>query len=246
MFNDELDVLECRLTELEDTDVTHVLAEATLTHQGRPKPLHYAENRDRFARWKDRIVHVAVEDLDPGDRSDWGRENAQREACRRGLADAGPDDVIIHSDCDEILRAEAIDAARQMTGKGLRLRLRHFIFAADWEIIGGEVWDKPAATRLKDITTFTGLRRGNDFPVVQDMGWHLSFFGGPEGIRRKMTGDCHPEKRAEVIRYADEGLSWEKGLFPFDVGHAQPVDVDETWPRYIREGRAPQVWFRPR
>ena len=247
MLNDELDVLECRLTELQDEDVTHVLVEATLNHQGRPKPLHYQENRDRFARWNDRIIHVTVDDLDPGDTGAWGRENAQREATCRGLADADPGDVIIHSDCDEILAPHAIRAAREMTGPGLKFRLRHFIFACDWEIIGGELWDKPAATRLGNVTSFTDLRRNNNFPALPgDAGWHLSFFGGPDGIRRKMQADCHPEVRAAVIRYADDGLSWEKGLFPFDIGHAEPVDPDETWPRFIREGRAPAVWFRPR
>ena len=164
MFRDELDVLECRLTELQDEDVTHVLVEATLNHQGRPKPLHYQENRDRFARWNDRIIHVTVDDLDPGDTGAWGRENAQREATRRGLADADPGDVIIHSDCDEILAPHAIRAAREMTGEGLKFRLRHFIFACDWEIIGGELWDKPAATRLGDITSFTDLRRTQQLP----------------------------------------------------------------------------------
>jgi hypothetical protein len=32
MFRDELDVLECRLTELEDCDVTHMLVESTPDH----------------------------------------------------------------------------------------------------------------------------------------------------------------------------------------------------------------------
>ena len=25
-----------------------------------------------------------------------------------------------------------------------------------------------------------------------------------------------------------------------------PVDVDETWPKWIREGNAPASWYRPR
>ena len=246
MFNDELDVLECRLTELQDVDVIHVLVEATLNHRGAPKPLYYADNRSRFAAWQDRIVHVIVNDLDPHDPSDWGRENAQREATFRGLADAGPDDVIIHSDCDEILKPDAIHAAMQITDGGLRFRLRHFIFACDWEIIGGELWDKPAATRLRNVGRFTDLRRTNNFPKVEDMGWHLSFFGGPDAIRRKMTADCHPEVRPAVLQYVDDGRCWEKGEFPFDIRHATPVEPDSSWPRYINEGRAPKVWFRPR
>ena len=45
MFRDELDMLECRLRELEDVVYRHVLVEAPVTHRGDPKPLYYAENR---------------------------------------------------------------------------------------------------------------------------------------------------------------------------------------------------------
>ena len=245
MLADELDVLECRLTETEDLDVTHVLVEAPVNHQGKPKPLFYADNRSRFARWQERIVHVIAGDPG-GDGGTWGRENAQREATREGLAGAGPDDIIIHADCDEILTGEAVRAAMRITRGGLRFRLRHFIFACDWEIQGGEVWDKPAAAPLRDVTSFTRLRRGNGFPAFGDAGWHLSFFGGPDAIRAKMQRDCHPEVRQDILRYTDEGRCWEKGEFPFDVRKAVPVEPDQTWPRWIREGRAPAVWFRPR
>jgi hypothetical protein len=257
MLADELDILECRLTELEDLDVTHVLVEATLNHQGQPKPLYYGDNKARFERWRERIVHVVVKDLDPHDDTIWGRENAQREFTWQGLRDAEPDDVIIHSDADEILSAPTVNLAETigMQGGGMRYWLRHLIFACDWEIQGGEVWDKPVSAPLKSITSFTGLRRSNTFmtasggmgPDVRGgMGWHLSFFGGPESVRRKLQRDCHPEMRDRMMKYLDDGLCYEKGLFPFDIRHAVPVEPDETWPRYIREGRAPAVWFRPR
>jgi hypothetical protein len=257
MLADELDVLECRLTELEDVDVTHVLVEATLNHQGKPKPLWYADNKARFERWRERVVHVVVSDLDPHDDSAWGRENAQREFTWQGLQDAEPDDIIIHSDADEILSVPTVNLAQAigLQGGSMRYWLRHFIFACDWEIQGGEVWDKPVSTQLKNIDSFTDLRRSNGFMTASGgmgpdirggMGWHLSFFGGPDSIRRKLQRDCHPEMRNRMVKYLDDGLCFEKGLFPFDVQHAVPVEPDRTWPRYIREGRAPAAWFRPR
>lgn len=248
MFNDELDILECRLLELENADVIHVLIEATMNLQGMPKPLYFAENEIRFSRWRHKIRHIAVDDLDPFDNTAWGRDEAQRENGYRGLTDAEPDDVVIHSDCDEILKEEAIIAARAMGDNGLRFQLRHFIFAVDWELIGGEVWDKPSATKMKNLGGITHLRRGGNggFDVLGNMGWHLSFLGGPEGIRRKMRGDCHPEVRSRVLQMNDEGLCYQKGIFWQAPNQARPVDVDDTWPRYIREGRAPDIWYRPK
>ena len=247
---DEIDILKCRLTEVEDEDVTHVLVEATLNHRGRPKPLYYADNKSEFERWNDRIVHVIVTDLDPSDTSAWGRENAQREASWRGLTDANPDDVIIHSDCDEVLTANAISTARKLEGPGWRFRLRHLMYAIDWEVIGGQPMDQTITSRLKNISGFTEVRRGNSFPVAPPelgpMGWHLSSLGGPDAIRRKLTRDCHPELTQIATEWIDKGLLYEKGVFPFDVGKAQPVDVDDTWPRYVTSGKAPAIWYRPR
>lgn len=101
-FFNELDILELRLAELDGVVDKFVIAEATRTFSNDPKPLHFAENRARFARWADRIVHVVVDDL-PGAGADaWDREAFQRNAVARGLADAAPDDVVMVSDVDEI------------------------------------------------------------------------------------------------------------------------------------------------
>src|ERR1051326_9357013 len=63
MFNDELDILECRLYELQDIpNLTHVIVEANVTHQDNPKDSVFLDHRERFAPWKDRIAHVRSEE----------------------------------------------------------------------------------------------------------------------------------------------------------------------------------------
>ena len=61
MLGTETDMLECRLREFEDKDCRHVVVESQATHRGAPKPLHYAENKERFAPWSDRIIHVIAD-----------------------------------------------------------------------------------------------------------------------------------------------------------------------------------------
>ncbi|CAL5225163.1 g7944 [Coccomyxa viridis] len=58
MFNSELDMLEVQLLELYDF----------VDYCDRPKPLHYAENRQRFARFASKIIHVTL-DKDPQDKA---------------------------------------------------------------------------------------------------------------------------------------------------------------------------------
>ena len=61
-FNDELVLLEVRLRLLDSVVDRFVLVEADLTHQGAPKNLIFLENAHQFARWRDKITHVVVQE----------------------------------------------------------------------------------------------------------------------------------------------------------------------------------------
>ncbi len=106
LFN-ELELLEVRLEELDSVVDRFVLAEAPRTHSNRPKPLHFAENRDRFKKFLPKITHIVADDL-PDTSDAWILEGEQRRAVDRGLKDCRPDDIILHSDLDEIPSARAI------------------------------------------------------------------------------------------------------------------------------------------
>lgn len=119
-FFNELDLLEIRLRELDAVVDRFVLVEATLTHQGQPKPLHFAENKQRFAPWLHKLVHVVVDRYPPRDGDDaWVYEKHQRNSILEGLKGIGPGDQVMISDVDEIPRPEKVTAAA--TGKGLRI-----------------------------------------------------------------------------------------------------------------------------
>ncbi len=115
-FFNELDILDARLHEMSPVVDRFVLVEATKTHQGKPKPLYYAQNRDRFAAFHHKMLHVVVEF--PEDMSRmvsrrcptvvWARENYQRDQIKRGLTAARANDLIIVSDVDEIIAADRL------------------------------------------------------------------------------------------------------------------------------------------
>jgi beta-1,4-mannosyl-glycoprotein beta-1,4-N-acetylglucosaminyltransferase len=111
-FFNELELLELRLHELAGVVDKFVLVEATRTHSNKPKPLHYRENRDRFAKFHEKIIHVVVDDL-PDDKDAWVLENFQRNCIERGLSGCRPDDLVMISDLDEIPRASAVITARE-------------------------------------------------------------------------------------------------------------------------------------
>lgn len=112
-FFNELDLLEIRLAELAPFVNHFVIAESPLTFTGREKPLFFAENRDRFVAYADKIIHIVVDDMpNATTTSAWEREWHQRRALVRGLKDAAPEDIVILSDLDEIPRPQALEALR--------------------------------------------------------------------------------------------------------------------------------------
>jgi beta-1,4-mannosyl-glycoprotein beta-1,4-N-acetylglucosaminyltransferase len=56
-FYNELDLLELRLGMLDDYVDYFVLIECVETFSGKPKPLYYEENKERFAKYHHKIIH---------------------------------------------------------------------------------------------------------------------------------------------------------------------------------------------
>jgi hypothetical protein len=110
-FFNELELLELRMNELDGLVDKFVLVEATKTFQGSPKPLHFAENRERFSAFEDKIIHVVVDDMPEGDgpRDHWVRDRFQRNAIGRGLVNCKPQDIIMVSDLDEIPNVQTVE-----------------------------------------------------------------------------------------------------------------------------------------
>jgi beta-1,4-mannosyl-glycoprotein beta-1,4-N-acetylglucosaminyltransferase len=163
-FYNELDLLQVRLHELYDVVDRFVLVEASQTFQGNPKPLHYKENEQAFARYADKIIHVIV-DFPPGDlaarvstrpgNTIWARQHYQRDQIARGLTEASPNDLIIVSDVDEIISAPKLREA-------IAARRRHDLTIFEMPIYTGSVnrrvkdsvWEK--GPRMIEFSEFPG------------------------------------------------------------------------------------------
>jgi len=102
-FYNELDLLEIRLNELDSVVDYFVIVEATKTQTGIDKPLYFDINKDRYTKFKHKIIHIIVRDMpDITKNSAWVLENHQRNQIIKGLNNCNLDDIIIISDLDEI------------------------------------------------------------------------------------------------------------------------------------------------
>ena len=215
-FFDEIDVLECRLHELADHVDCFVIVEGDRTHQGEKRDLVFKENWSRFSRYAKKINYEPVIlPENPSSKSDdsafpsganWERFRIQQnygllsyilggsgEIEDDNTIGASDDDIVFFGDVDEIPRRE-MTLLRPEKDEIIGLGMRHHIFSLGW--LYPEQWVGTGVCRYKTAKekTLHRIRVGRPgIKVIEDAGWHLSWFGGADACRRKIDSFTHPE-----------------------------------------------------
>lgn len=260
MANDELELLQMRLEEMYDAVDAFIAVEADVDHQDHPKPYHITENAHLFDAWKDKLYIVRATGLPThaDDPDPWARELAQREYAVEGLREIArrhdflTSDIILHGDLDEICRPlhiRNVHAALQHYGTFVTFEQDLHCFAVDW--LHPDPWGGTVAATLRQMDALGALKfqklrnTRNSNPALPKSGWHFSWLGGRDRALKKLGSFCHPEIAERTLvglesdRYLTEGLH-------VDGRRMTPVEVDDTFPAYIRERRCPATWWRPR
>jgi len=211
-FFNELDLLEMRLEEMERAVDVVVIAESPVTFQGKPKPLVFDENRARFRRHLPRIRHLVVADMPEGEET-WPREEHQRNALRRGLADAPDDATILISDVDEIIRPHAVEQARQAGAFRFLAMDLHLYFldrragpwlkayAAPWSFV--RAMERLSAPREQEANYLQAQGMDPALHIIPDAGWHFTWMGGVERMLVKLDAFSHVEEEVQKWRDPD-------------------------------------------
>ena len=241
-FFNELDLLEIRLNILDKDVDFFVICESTETFQGNPKPLYYELNKERFAKWKDKIIHI----VSPvGDFYDsFERARYQKEYIINYLdffCKCEDDDVIYFGDLDEIWKPQIVD------GKVYKLRQLNYCYYFNNR--SSEDWRGTIVGRVKNIKE-KGLNwhRANPENILQDGGWHFTNMGGAEQIRKKLEAYDHKEFNFDHIKedlenkiyynedYVGRAVDWQGKPFAF---WSEEVDL----PQFIKDNRDKYVLY---
>ena len=260
-FFNELDILSLRMHILDPVVDRFVISESTVTFSGEPKPLTFAENRERFREFAHKIIHVVVDDT-PMDTDAYGRDHHQKCAVARGLAQCAPDDIVLFSDVDEIPDP---DMLRQLLpnvehGKIYMPAQRLFYCYLNLEDVSGtrlsvtgefpdadpKMWLGTKVCRaslLKEYTT-EELRNKEQQAIgvrIPNGGWHFSYMGGTEKmtaqerVRYKLKSAAHQEYATRRALFEAERYL-RRGEDIFGSGTKMAVrEIDETYPAYLRE-----------
>lgn len=190
----------------------------------------------------------------------WVNENRQRNALARGLKDLRDDDVILVSDLDEIPRPEKISEAVCLARQGEVVRFVQDLFvyyanfkdyrsprwslgtvAISWKnFLVGEALDRVACDRYTVASECAGrciqkVRFLEPTRRIANGGWHMSYLGGAEAIKRKLRSFPHVEAAAlesKVDERLKAGLDVLGGCRN-DFG----VPLDDTFPRCLVENQ---------
>jgi Glycosyltransferase family 17 len=239
LFHDELDMLELRLHVLDPVVDRFVLVESTVTFSGMPKPLYFAENRNRFAPWRDKITHVVVDDTPDTGTWRWGREHFQRDQIMRGLSACRCDDVVLLSDVDEIPDPAAV--ARRLRGG---YHQEFFLYYLNCRHMN-EDWIGTVCLYYFQLAAFGPEKvrqRRAGFERVERGGWHFAYAMSAERIRAKLQAFSHSEfdtpEIAAAIELRRENLEdifgWHAGTLTvqdIESGYF-PAWLQANWQRY--------------
>jgi beta-1,4-mannosyl-glycoprotein beta-1,4-N-acetylglucosaminyltransferase len=195
IFYNELDLLELRLTLLYSKVDKFVLVESEVNHIGERKPLFYGENRERYAQWADKIIHVVVseEEMPGGKLHPIVREDYQRYAITKALKEFPDDATIMMSDVDEIPDFDKIDFKNLPQISSVHMWL--YIHSLD-TISTDEPWYGTVITTMgvfRKVGPYFLRNNRWSFPTHRFSGWHLSYFGGPKMVLNKLRTFSHSQ-----------------------------------------------------
>ncbi|MBQ7943830.1 MAG: glycosyl transferase GT17 family protein [Lachnospiraceae bacterium] len=261
-FFNELDILKIRLHVMSPIVDKFVISEATETFSGMKKPLYYEENKEMFAEFADKIIHVVVDDTPQGDTH--ARDTFQKNAVTRGLKDCTDEDIIIFSDLDEIPNPEKI---QEILKDFKEDKIYHFAqrlfycylnmeevsgsllsYAGEFEGVERKKWIGSKMCSYK-LLKEQGLQLGElRFPErkevgirVEDGGWHFGYMGGhgEKDIRKrvqdKVVSAAHQEYNSKrVLSQVSDQIKEGKDIFGREASFVR-CEIDESYPAYIRE-----------
>jgi beta-1,4-mannosyl-glycoprotein beta-1,4-N-acetylglucosaminyltransferase len=209
IFYNELDMLELRLNELYDVVDHFVLVESTKTFVRNDKELYFENNKKRFSKFLDKIIHIIVEDKYIPDTSDpWFVEHNQRRCIDKGIRQLNlkNDDIIIISDVDEIPDSKTLLHVKNNNLINGAYVLEYDLYYYNLYCKMREKWKHPKIINYgcyyndyycdPEAVRSTGTLT---LPVIKNGGWHLSFFGDIEFIKNKVKNFSHQEYNNEYI-----------------------------------------------
>lgn len=222
LFYNEADMLYYHLMLMYPLVDHIIIAESTHTFRGNPKESTYLLNRERYAPFADKLLHVTL-DTTPH-RDAWENEKAQRLIFGPVLdtLQLGDTDVVAMLDVDEVLNPVYVHALRQ---RGLPSQHASWHVPLDMYFYNFQnriapKWRFPALATFPEFQKLNGnalrwqILGGRPVPELDlsglgvegnvPNGWHMAYWGDVAWIQNKLRQFSHAEIDTPAINDATQ------------------------------------------
>ena len=252
---DEDLLLDLRLNILNDFVDFFVIVEGNKTWQNNPKEFRFELNN--FAKFKEKIIYIKVEDLPDGD-NPYLRENFQRNCISRGINNSSEDDLIMISDLDEIPNPQSISGFNKNMRYAV-FKQKHFYYKMNFQsqinpfwygsricvkkFLKSPQWLRNLKFKKRPFWRIDKLRLNN---IIEDGGWHFCNLKTPTELLYKYQNLCETndpyvfkekidKKYLKVEEIKKRIESGEDIIGRKETYKAQKLD--DSFPKYLLENK---------
>lgn len=210
LYNGEKDMLLMRLIIYNDYVDKFIIIEGNKTFTNLPKKKLYIDeikSDERFNVFLDKIEFIvcSIESDNP-----WENERKSRsEIIKSDIFKSCPNDsIILHSDCDEILREKTLIEIKNKKIIGKTFLFRNIMFSLKWEypnlVYTSITLSKEQILIDNDLQKLRLEFRNNpENHYHEEIGWHFSFVQPIEDIIRKISSFSHQEMNRKEYNNED-------------------------------------------
>lgn len=215
LFNNEFDMLDLRIELTKGWVDRWVVCEGNRTLSGKLKPYHLQAAMEKYRHLGDRLRVIQL-DM-PESWSNWDIENGQRAALLEGYSDCDDNDVVMHSDLDEILdptRVKDILLQLERDDRPVSCSLEMYMHRFDQKLNRNWAGNVVAKKRhfqdpcklYKGINAGVGTaqkKKDRTHCVWSDgnVGWHWGWMGNENTIKNKVISCIESQHRDADLVY---------------------------------------------
>ncbi len=212
-FN-ELDLISLRMEILNDSVSYFVINECPLTFSGKEKPLFFWENRDKFTKFSNKIIHHVFDEEKEG-WDQWDRDREHKNGAMKALTNLDDHDIVVYSDADELWNPKTIEFSNinEDTLYICMQKTFYYYLNTEWYNVNTpniNVWrgSKYSSYKLLKQHSFDTFRNWDSYfhkntifnkEYINCGGYHFSFLGGSENIKYKIDSYGHQELNVPFV-----------------------------------------------
>jgi beta-1,4-mannosyl-glycoprotein beta-1,4-N-acetylglucosaminyltransferase len=197
------------------------------------KKLFYFENDlekevlEKILKYINNVIYF------PKNEAQWGRETFQRECILRSLINCNDEDIIILSDLDEIPNVK--DLLNYIDKEDVVVfKQKMFYYFLNFLVDNNWIGSKACRYKYLKNTAVSDLRLVREKnKCIENGGWHFSYLGGEQQIRKKIEAYSHQEYNNDSIKNNIlSNIQSGKDLFGRNMS-LTVVELDNFYPKYI-------------